>query len=89
MKKVFVILFVTLLAVIFYGQIKMEYCTVHSLINTETIETEFVQIEDNCQEDIMTNINSRIILKPLLVCLVRSVQINLLSEHLFICLPPK
>jgi hypothetical protein len=89
MKKVFVILFVTLLSAIFYGQIKMDNCTVHSLINKENAETAFVQIEDNCQEDIMTTINSRIILKPLLVCLVRTVQTNLLSEHLFIWLPPK
>lgn len=55
MMKILLILFLALLSVIIQNQATMNIYPLHSLITTENSMDPCVEIEDNCEEDIISN----------------------------------
>jgi hypothetical protein len=58
MKRIFIIVCISLLTVFFYSQTTIIADSLHSFMNTEYFVDASVQIEDNCQEDGITNNSS-------------------------------
>ena len=58
MKKILIILQIALMSVVFINQTSINIYSLHPVIHIESVLDSSVQLEDNCEEDIISNSNA-------------------------------
>lgn len=89
MERILIILFLALLSVVLHSQTTMNIHPVHSLINSENAMDPCVEIEDNCEEDIISNNIGSLFHLSLEENLSRTVSAYPVKIALFIWQPPE